>query len=581
MIYKLRHIAHHTFFVLLIFGFGLSACKNAEEVSQGNIYTQRKAFKTIFHEANLEKMIGHYENAITLFERCRSMEANNPAVHFALSDLYEKTGNEEKALFFAQSAYELRPENKWYTLRLAHIYYARNDFAKTADLYQTIIEAEKNIELKYTYTEALIRSGRIDQAIAMLNEIEVETGPTPEVSFTKYDLHSENGDKEAAENELIHFIEGNGNQPEAKIMVAELYLQRNNMIASEKLVQEVIAESPNYGQAYLMLADIHLRQDRLNAAFQNLQVGFKNQDVDLERKTAILGGMLPFTETGQRDFKLMRKEIGNLFSIISDMAKNNSDYHELYGNYWVVLNDHDQAVLEYQQAVDLNPNSFDAWLYLLESQKNIKDYKRMQENGEEAISLFPAQPILYLMTGIAAKENKAYNLAEEWLFLGKDLVVKDPPLQSEFLYHLGDMNFRQGNDSEGDFYFNQALDTYEGTVHVYADRAQLLAEDNQLDEGMNIIKKGLTFSPKSILLNQQLGELLMKQKKYSEAKDAFLKALANDTFNGAILEQLGDALFLSGKTEDAVEIWEEAIKNGNESPLLKRKFDDKKYYPPQ
>jgi tetratricopeptide (TPR) repeat protein len=143
------------------------------------------------------------------------------------------------------------------------------------------------------------------------------------------------------------------------------------------------------------------------------------------------------------------------------------------------------------------------------------------------------------------------------------------------------MNFRQGNDSEGDFYFNQALDTYEGTVHVYADRAQLLAEDNQLDEGMNIIKKGLTFSPKSILLNQQLGELLMKQKKYSEAKDAFLKALANDTFNGAILEQLGDALFLSGKTEDAVEIWEEAIKNGNESPLLKRKFDDKKYYPPQ
>jgi tetratricopeptide (TPR) repeat protein len=237
--------------------------------------------------------------------------------------------------------------------------------------------------------------------------------------------------------------------------------------------------------------------------------------------------------------------------------------------------------LEYQQAVDLNPNSFDAWLYLLESQKNIKDYKRMQENGEEAISLFPAQPILYLMTGIAAKENKAYNLAEEWLFLGKDLVVKDPPLQSEFLYHLGDMNFRQGNDSEGDFYFNQALDTYEGNVHVYADRAQLLAEDNQLDEGMNIIKKGLTFSPKSILLNQQLGELLMKQKKYSEAKDAFLKALANDTFNGAILEQLGDALFLSGKTEDAVEIWEEAIKNGNESPLLKRKFDDKKYYPPQ
>lgn len=581
MIKTRTHIAKNILLVVVVLTAIVSSCKNSEELNQGNIYKQRKSFKVAFHEANLEKMIGHYDNAIMLFEHCLTIEANNHAVFFALSDLYEITGGNNKALQYAAKAYELRSENKWYTLRLADLYYARNEFAKTADLYETIIDSEKNIELKFTYTEALIRSGRIEKAIDMLNEIEVETGKTREVSFTKYDLYIEQGNKDAAEQELDDFIRDNSGQPKAKVMVAEVYLQRNDMIEAEALIKEVITEFPNFGQAYIMMADIHLRQDRLQSAFQNLKIGFKNPDIEIERKIALLGGMLPFTEIGQRDCKVMRSEIGTLFEITDEIAGNDAEFNELYGNYWTVIKQYDKAADAYQKAVGLNPDSFDAWLFLLESEKNTEEFKQMQINGENAVSLFPAQPILYLLTGIAAKENKDYTAAEEWLFLGKDLVVKDPPLSSAFLYHLGDMNFRQGNDSEGAFYFNQALEVHKGNIHVYADRSRRLEKEGNISESVAILKKGLETAPKNALLNQRLGELLMLEKKYSEAKDAFLAALSNDTFNGEILEQLGDVLFLSGEKEDAVEIWEEAIKNGNESQLLKRKFDEKKYYPPQ
>ena len=579
MIFQAKHIQYCCILFILLLGIGVSSCKNSKEVEQENIYSQRKAFKTVFHEANQEKMIGHYEKAIALFERCRILEANNPAVHYALSDLYGKMGDTEKSFSFAKSAYELRPGNKWYALHLADMYYERQEFAKTADLYASFISKEKNIELKFKYTDALILSGQNDLAIDMLNEIEVETGKTPEVTFTKYDLLIEQGNQEAAEKELEAFMEESPGSSDAKIMVAELYLQRNNLIKAEQIVKDVIKNDPKYGQAYIMLADLHLRQNRLNSAFQNLRIGFENNAVEIERKVAILGGLLPFAETGKRDYKVMREKIGILFSIVEETGANNGEFQELYGNYWIMEGDYEKASGAYRNAVKLNPDSFDAWLFLLETQKNNASFEQMQIDGAGAIELFPAQPILYLLTGLAAKENEDFETAEEWLYLGKDLVVKDPPLQSEFLYHLGDMNFRQGNADEGKFYFQQAIDAYEGNIHVYADRAKRLADQGKMDAAITTLKEGLKISPKNTLLNQLHGEYLMQEKKYDAAKSAFLNALTNDSFNGELLEQLGDALFLLGQTNDALEVWKEAMENGNNSPLLQKKLKDKKYYP--
>ena len=45
-----------------------------------------------------------------------------------------------------------------------------------------------------------------------------------------------------------------------------------------------------------------------------------------------------------------------------------------------------------------------------------------------------------------------------------------------------------------------------------------------------------------------------------------------------LLEKYGDALFLSGEETKALDVWAEAIRNGNKSVILQRKLADKKYY---
>ncbi len=572
----LKQSAICAFMLLLVVG-----CNNSKKTEEVNIYTQRKIFKSEFHQANSEKMIGHYEKAIALFEHCLVLEPNNHAVHFALADLYQTQGDKDKTLQHAESAYANNKANKWYALRLADLYFERNEFDKTADLYAEIIEEEKNVDVKFKYVDALIRSNRYPQAITMLDEIEVETGVIPELTFTKYDLYAELGENEKAEKELQQLIDENPADSDYKIMVAEFYMQQNQYDKSKKIIQSILVDNPNYGQAHIMMADLDLRQDNVPGAFANLKKGFLSDEVDLDRKLEIVRGLLPYTAQNERDYKEMRAGVGELFDVIYDPSLGNGKMHNYYGDYWTFQENYAKAEEQYEMAIEIDPSSFNLWLRLLDAQSNLENYEGLFKNGEKAAELFPAQPIIYLLTGIGAKELKDYENAEEWFFLGKDLVVQDPQLRSEFLYQLGDMNYRQGNLDDGKFYFDQALQAFPGNINVYADNALRLLNNSQLDLAETEIKSGINVAPKSAKLLDVYGQILFDKKEYKSAAEAFLQALYENFTDGQILEHYADALFLDGETDKAIELWGEAIKFGNQSPILKRKFEAKTYYKPE
>ncbi len=582
MIKKIAHITALKSLLLSIIVASLTtiitSCHAEKKGTEQSIFNQRKTFKVLFHAANSEKMIGHSEKAIALFEECLVMEPSNHAVHFALSELYGVQGNSEKSLSHAERSYALNKENKWYILHLADIYFEQEEYNKTADLYAQIIVEEKNIDLKFKYVDVLMLTERSEAAIKMLNEIEIETGKLPELSFTKYELYSKLGKSELALAELASFISESTSSIEAKTMVAEYYLDREKVYEAQTLIEEVIAENPNYGQAYILMADLEIRKGNLTGAFKNLENGFKSSDVEIDRKLEIVHGLIPYADKNQIDHRKIRAGLESLFAIIYDPSLENGTLHEYYGLFLLAEEKFKESEKELQLACDINPSSFNTWLQLLSVQNQQKNFEGLARNGKKAADLFPSQPILFLFAGIGEKELNHYREAEEWFFIGKELVVRDPQLSSEFLYQIGDLNYRQDNSEEGLFYFEQALTLNPGNVNVYVGRGNYLIQANRLSEAETEIKKGLQEAPRNSLLLDLYGQILFLQKKFAGAAEAFQKALYEDFDNGDLLERCGDALFLMGNHDSGIEFWGEAIKKGNSSGTLKRKFDNRVYY---
>ncbi len=569
-------------FIFPVFGICilLTSCNNRNiDEPEFERSVANDAFKEAFHEGMREKMIGHFEKAIPLFEKCLVLSPESAPVHFALSDLYEKTGQRAQSENFAQKAYSLDKTNKWYVLRLADIYYLNGDFAKCASFYEMIIKDEKNIDLKFQYADALIKSNQAKKAIMMLDEIEVETGKSPELSITKNELYLSLRDEESAANELDQLIEDNPGNIENIVVVAEYFLNSRRPLQAEKLIAESLLKNPDAGELFIMAADIKLRKGEIDGAFQDIRKGFGCEDLLLERKLDLMKGLMPFGfNPANPDAKKVQVEMQALFGLIYDINLQNDQLHQIYGSFLQKTGKREEARRQFRLVCDLNPDSYESWSQLLQLESSLKMYQELSVDGKEAFELFPTQPQFYLFAGIGAYESGQFANAEEWLFLGKDLVIKDNVLSSDFLFHLGQTYCRQNKRDEGFSYFDQALVMNPKNTVAYAQKAEYLIAERNYISAESVVVEGMKITPDDPGLLDASGQILLHKKSFADAVKIFERALAPDVFNPKILEHYGDALFLLGDTEKAVEIWKEAKKNGNTSEVLNRKITDGKYY---
>ncbi len=557
----------------------LTSCGGSKEIQEQRVKTPvEDEFKKNFHEAIREKMRGNFDLSLELFQKCLSINQESDAAHFALSDVYQALGNTEQSISHAESAFKLDEDNRWYVLRLADLYYQTGNYHKSAEFFGKAIEEEKNIDVKFKYAESLIHSNDYKRAIEMLDEIEVETGKSPNLSLTKHDLYQELGDKEAAQNELQTLIDDNPSNVENKLIIADYFLRTNQVDAANKILEESLKQNPNSGESYLMLADIDLRKGDLDASFVHLEKGFQFDDVSIARKIELIRGLQPYAFEATQDAPKIEKGLETLFELIYDEQIKNDTLHLAYAYFLRDQGSTNKAIVQFKQVVAINPNSYNTWLQLLYLQYDADAYEGMYKDGKEALDLFPAQPVVYLLSGIAAYEQKQFSESEEWLFLGKGLVLNDPQLEAEFLHQIGKLYGIQKDYEEAYNYLDQAKSMDEFNGNVVKTRAILLVEQDKDQQAIAELEAALKQAPTNPFFLDALGLVYLKTGAFEKAKKKFENALVYEKRDPEIYEHLGDAFSQLGQKDKALENWKKAAELGRSTAILNKKIADQKYY---
>lgn len=95
---------------------------------------------------------------------------------------------------------------------------------------------------------------------------------------------------------------------------------------------------------------------------------------------------------------------------------------------------------------------------LLEEQWKTKQYLELLKHSEEGVSLFPAQPFLYLMNGRALNSLRKNNEALAVLEEGLDYIIEDDQLKSAFYQELSLSYKALGNNKMATEYYNRAME---------------------------------------------------------------------------------------------------------------------------
>ena len=281
---------------------------------------------------------------------------------------------------------------------------------------------------------------------------------------------------------------------------------------------------------------------------------------------------------GNPNGEALQNGLSGLYVTIDSTDEKNPEILALESEYYLETGNAEKAAQVLRKVVDASPDFYENWESLVLLQYDSWQFEECAKTAENAIEYFPSQPMFYLMKGYAEIENGNLDKAEEFIFLGRDLVVKNKELSAEFQVVLGMIQKEKGNYTKAIEYYNKAKKTDPKSAWPYIEEANALAVQGQYKGAYGILDKALTEFPNNPNILDAYGTLYFDQEKYDEALLKYEAALTNKNYPAVILEHYGDALFLTGKERDANDIWKESRKQGNYSPVLNRKIEDKKYY---
>ena len=251
-------------------------------------------------------------------------------------------------------------------------------------------------------------------------------------------------------------------------------------------------------------------------------VNMYGQVIGIATLQAAEGQSLNFAIPSERILQLKVNALQTFTSLTADTQKNKrSNAERMYSQGVAQLSrdDFGRALAFFERATELDPNYAEAWY----------------QAG--------------FCYGSLGRHNEALKASKQ--------AIKLRPDWTEALVNIGASNFALGNYKDAVDSYKQALRIDDSTEVQYA-LGLTFNKLNRTDEEILAYKRAIAQKPDHANALERLGLAYFKQKRYSDAANAFeqLKTYKPDakTYNS-----LGESLFESGKVEDSQEAFSSAL----------------------
>ncbi|GAB4249859.1 MAG: tetratricopeptide repeat protein [Vicingaceae bacterium] len=535
-------------------------------------------FTYMFFNATKEKILGNYEVAAALYQKCIDLNPREGAPYYELGMIYDYAKQPKLAIEYSKKAVDLDAENYWYRYMYAQSLAKNGELDAALKQYEILSSKfPEDVDVLFDIANLYLYKGEYLKAIDAYNKVEKKFGINEEISFQKQKAYIKLGDVEKAATEIKKLIEAYPEEIRYYGVLGDLYMANNMYDKAYETFQKVLEKDPDEPYIHLSLSDYYREIGDEAKAFEELKIAFHSKSLTIDNKMSIL---LTFYDASMRD-SVIKKQAYELATILMEAHPNEAKSYTIYADLLYRDKKLEDAYKNYLKAVKLDNSRIAIWNQLLFISGELQDYNAMDSLSNAALEFFPNQALLYFFNGTAKLQKKEYQAAIDILLSGKDFVIDNNPLLTQFYANLGEAYYRIKDYKNSDLYFDKALKIEPNNVLVlnnYSYYLSLRGEKLELAAEMSNLSNKL--EPNQPNYQDTYGWILYKQKKYDEALEWLLKAYNNGGKNNSvILEHIGDTYFQLNQIEKAMEFWQKAMKGkGEKSEFLSKKIRDKTLY---
>lgn len=302
--------------------------------------------------------LGDYPKALQEYSRAKALNPKNLTTRFNIGTLYQSQKEYNLAIVAYDEVLQFNPQDTMARYYKAQCLMELKQFEKAAEEYKKLSAIEpNNSEYKNLMYEAIRQVAPQEEVIETLAQQTQENPTDASTTYNyAYELHKANKLDEAIEN-YNKAIKIDPKNPDSYLNLAQAYKQKTDYINAEKIINQGLAALPNNEDIKTFAKDI------------------KDEIASMKYST---GGNL---------FK--EGKYNEAINVYMAIEPKDADTYMNIASCYQALDDNQNAVKYYKQALSKAPNNGDIAFYLGQAYVNLEDWANAKSYLTKAISLKP------------------------------------------------------------------------------------------------------------------------------------------------------------------------------------------------
>ncbi|WP_372918361.1 tetratricopeptide repeat protein [Salegentibacter sp.] len=420
-------------FLLCVFFLQPLAAQDKEaivdEVNEDDLGNVTDEFQEHFFEALKQKGIENYEKAIISLEACLELEPENAVVYFEMGRNYRELENYELALENYQKALDLEPKKEDILVEIYHTNRSTGDFDQAIETVKKLMDF--NPDYKEDLANLYMLNEDHEQALQVLDELDEEEGISGYRNTMRRQIYARTGNTDAQIGNLEEGIEQDPENEQNYLNLIYIYSEQGDEEEAYQTALELLETNPGSSLAHLALYKFYLDRNKPEAAVNSMKIVFESEEIDPDSKFKVLNDFLLFVDENP-NFEDELLEVSQSLVEWEDAPK----LYEQLGKFYLNKAKNEEALKFFEKGIAQDPDNFELTKNTLLLQIEAGRNEEAKKLSSEALEVFPAQPFLYLLQGVALNNLEEYGEAEEILTFGLDYLIDNTRLEIDFYNQL-------------------------------------------------------------------------------------------------------------------------------------------------
>ncbi len=446
----------YTYILLLLFGVLLFPGQLIAQEIEGptdDLGNVSDSFQENFFEALKQKGIENYELAIDALvkaERAAKDDAQTKAVvYFEMGKNQAQIKRYEAAEGNFKKVLQTQGDRLDVLEALYELYYKQKNYESAIPLVLKLIKIDE--DYKEDLANLYSRTKKYDEAIKVLDELDESLGESDYRDALRTQIYRKTGNSTGQIDKLEQKIDNNPKKEQDYLNLIYLYSEEGNTAKAFTTAKELLKNNPKSELVHLALYKFYLDDGATKNALNSMKKVFTSAQIDKPNKYKVLGDFIRFVNSNPE----YEEDLSKMVLLFAD--ENDGRVYEKLGGYYVTKGRKEEGLKLYETGILKDQNNFSLLKKTLLLQIDFKKYEEASRLSVDALEIFPAQSIIYLLNGVANNGLQESDRAIESLETGVDYLLDDAEQERDFYEQLNIAYTQKGNIQKANLYAKKAL----------------------------------------------------------------------------------------------------------------------------